>query len=1432
MITLTELLAELESLGVHFWLDQDRLRYKAPKNTLSPERLEQIRGYKTEIINLLREAELTQSEQPQLKEISREGYLPLSFAQQRLWHLYELEPDSPAYNMPMAYRIKGNLNLLVLEQSFNQVVQRQAVLRTTFQVVDKQPTQLITSDANLRLQIIDLQHEPISEREAVAQAYAHKIAHTPFNLSDELPVRLSVFCLANDDHVLLVNMPAIVCDGSSSDIFLQELVAYYRALKTQQPDLLPPLPIQYVDYAHWQREWLQGTIHKSQLSFWKQQLAGELSLLNLPTDRLRPAISSGRGDRVASVLPKSLNESLNSLSQECEVTLFMTLLAAFKVMLHRYSSQTDILVSFANSGRSQLEIEGLIGLFSNTLPLRTLLDSEMSFRELLVKVRQVVLGALANQDLPFEQILEGIPTNYQTGKSPLLQVTLALNPPWTKEQGGFTEILPGLELSSIFGYIHSGILKYDLTLVMRETPQGLRAIFEYSKDLFDEATINRMLGHFQTLLEAVVADSNQSIATLALLTKDETKQLVTKQPTTTFKVPSTSIHTLFEQQVEKSPEAVAVSYQDQSLTYRELNNRANQLAHYLQILGVKPETPVGLRLGQSLEAIIAILAILKAGGVYVPFDPNDPPYRLSLIQKETQMPVLLTQELMNDELNDYSTKIVYLDHDWEIIQQQPNGNLLTNFTPDALATILYSNIQTEALKGICLTHKNIVQLAKNAEWIEFNATDIFIQIAPLATDTGIFEVWSSLLNGGTLVIYPSDTSSLEYLGKTIQQHQVTILSLPTRIFHKVVEEQPENLQSIRKLFVSGDWLSPSRAHKLHQLLPETFLYNTYSVAENTGFTCCHLVTEPLPEHTTIPIGSAIANTQTYVLDRHLQAVPVGVVGELYIGGDRLAQGYYNRPELTNVAFISNPFSQEPDSRLYKTGDLVRYLPDGNLEFISRIEELVTIHGLQIENGRIETALCQHPAIRETYILGQQKATSAGELVAYIVLHSNQTATIAELRQFLKQKLSAHMLPTSCIFLDILPLKKNGEINLHALPNQDKTINLSEEFDNPRDEVELKLSNIWKNLLGCEAIGIYSNFFELGGNSLLSVRLVAEIERTFNYYFPLSSFFQMSTVAEIAKWIREKPSEATSLNELPPGLCQEDYRAFLSLCGGRVGKHVGKRGLFVEVSPDEMRSSHPFIWIGYIDFSRNLGLQQPVYTVPGCSWTPFQSTKNYIEAIASVIVDELLSVQPEGPYLLGGNCYEGIVAVEVAQQLRKRGKQVALLAVINRPGPSSIYSLCRKLDYYYCAFRFHLLALMELQLLNKWLYISARLFRHNLKQPLKKAHIEQDPNKFQNEYDRISSQAWESVKQATKNYVPKEYPEKVVLTAPTKSELSSSERDLFWTDLSWLFPRYGWEHILTGKVKFHRIQCAHPDIGMKQYAEEIGRIIWKSSNETR
>jgi amino acid adenylation domain-containing protein len=1436
-LDLDRLLAELRQQGISLWVEGDRLRYRAAKDSLTPELLAEIKSRKVEIIDFLNQAtERTSAQLPPIEPINRDGHLPLSFAQQRLWFLHQLEPDSSSNNMPVVVRFTGSLNVSVLEQSLQALVHRHEVLRTHFPAVNGQPTQVITSEVKLNLPLIDVRPVAADQRDREALRIATEEAHRPFDLANGPILRLLLLRLSNDEHLLVWNMHCMICDGASSDVFYRDLTALYKAFSTDKPSPLPELPVQYADFAYWQRQWLQGEVLASQVSYWKKKLEGASTVIQLPTDHPRPPlIQTYRGARSARMLPKSLNISLNSLSHELGGTLFMTLIAAFETLLHRYSQQNDILISFASAGRGQVETEGLVGFFSNTLIQRINFDGDPTFRELFDRVREASLEAYVYQDLPFEKLVEELPPELSNSRSPLFQVKFALNPPWSNGRGMASVNLPDLNITSLFGYIYHGKTKYDLILVIREQDEGLGIVFDYNADLFEANTIAQLLGHLEVLLESIVAKPDEKISNLPLLTSLEQQQILQEWNQSSVPIPETFIHQLFEFQVKQSPDAIAVVYKDQQFTYRELNNQANQLAHYLKACGVGSETLVALCIEKSPEMLVGMLGTLKAGGAYIPLDPSFPHQRRASKLRNAKVTLGITKDHLRDSIDDCGVKLICLDTDWEEISQHSTDNLPNSVTAENLAYVIYTSGSTGEPKGVMITHRGMVNHSLAVSNIfELTPQDRVLQFSNISFDIIVEEIFPTLLSGGTLVLPPPKiyTSITSFL-KAISKEDITVINLPTAFWHELVNglsfiDQPLP-QGLRLVVVGGEKVSKSTYRKWRSLVG-TFprWLNTYGSTETTVTATIFdplSASEDLHLDAEVPIGKAISNLQTYVLDRNLKLSPVGVAGELYIGGAGLSRGYLNRPDITAKRFIPNPFSEDPQARLYKTGDTVRYLPDGNLEFIGRVDFQIKIRGYRVEPIEIETQLEQYFEVKQAVVLCQDTSTRDKSLVGYLAVKDEQTFDLDALRAHLQQRLPVYMLPNCFVILESLPLTPNGKIDRRALLKLELEKQRIGKFIASRDEVELKLANIWEKLLGRDNIGIYDNFFELGGNSLLSVRLVSEIEKTFNCPFPLSSFLQISTIAAIAQLIREKPSEKMAIDELPSGLCWEDYRALMSYSIGREGTHLGKRGLIVEVLPDEMKSSQPFIWVGDLEFSTQLGLQQPIFTMSGAGWETLRSTKDYISAVATLLIDELLEVHPVEPYYIGASCFLGWVAMEMAQQLRQRGKDVAILVLVDRHGPSTIQNFFQfRIEVLFLYFlRVHFLTIQSLPFTDKWSYIK-KLVERKIKKIKKKT------TQSQNEFEPSWVQMLESLNEAASNYQPEKYPGKVVLIESALGPLKVGSKDIPFLDLSWIFPHYGWEGLLTGKVELYRIPCRHLEVNLKSNAEKFGRFLLKILKE--
>ncbi|PSF37372.1 non-ribosomal peptide synthetase [Aphanothece hegewaldii CCALA 016] len=1020
--------------------------------------------------------------------ISRQQDLPLSFAQARLWFLAQLEPNNPFYNIAIPIRIQGSLQVDVLEQSFNKILQRHEILRTTFETRDGKPIQVILSEVRFNLDVFESE-EPIKE-------LALKEAQHPFNLDQSPLLRIKILRVSETEHILLLTLHHIIADGWSLGILVQELAAFYQG----KP--LEPLPIQYADFASWQREYLQSTGQDApwhvSTDYWKEQLHDAPSLLELPSDRPRPAIQSFRGARYKFKLSRQLTDALKTLSQKSGSTLFMVLLATFSTLLHRYTGNSDIVIGSPIANRNRSELEALIGFFVNTLPLRINSAGNPTFEELLQRVRQVTLNAYTYQDLPFERILDYLSIERSLSYSPLFQVMFVLqNTPMEKiEVSGLTWTPLELENSTA---------KFDLTIILEETAQGLDGVFEYNTDLFEAATIHRMAGCFRTLLSAVVESPELPISELPLLSKAQQKQLlVSRNETQTHYPKDLCIHQVFERQAAKTPDAVAVVYEEQQLTYRELDKKANQLAYILQQQGVTTETLIGLCVERRLDMIVAMLAILKAGGVYVPIDATYPQERINFIVEDTGLELVLTQ---HEYISLFSgVKCICLDVGiWFPNPSHPtNPNVLISSTPqyDNLAYVMYTSGSTGIPKGVCIPHRGVIRLVKENNYIHFGTDEVFLQAAPTSFDAATFEIWGALLNGAKLVLLPYHQPSLTELGNAILKYQITTLWLTAGLFQLMIDEQLDSLVSIRQLLAGGDVLSRVHVQKFLHRYPNSRMINGYGPTEGTTFTC---TADLSVDDDALPIGRPISNTQVYILDSYLQPVPVGVAGELYIGGDGLARGYLNRFDLTAEKFIPNPFSRDVIyhvcTRLYQTGDRVRCLPNGNIEYLGRLDRQVKIRGFRIELGEIEAILNQHPKVKESVVIVQER------LIAYVV--PSQDLTSSELRGFLSEQLPDYMIPAFFVLLDSLPLTSNGKIDRIALPSPEITIS----DDVPRTAIESKLAEIWSNLLNLE-VGIHDNFFELGGDSILAIQIVARANQAGLQITP-KQIFQYQTIAELA-----------------------------------------------------------------------------------------------------------------------------------------------------------------------------------------------------------------------------------------------------------------------------------------------------------------------------
>ncbi|VXD10569.1 Non-ribosomal peptide synthase involved in Hassallidin biosynthesis [Planktothrix serta PCC 8927] len=1164
--------------------------------------------------------------------IENKENLPLSFSQTRLWFLDLLQPNNPAYNIAIAFRLEGDLNLEALQQSLQLIVERHEVLRTTFESYDGIPRQVIHKSYQVPLTVIQLNDE------ALKLAVREEIVR-PFHLGSLPLLRVHGYQLAANTHVFVLVIHHIVSDGWSLGVMVKELSSFYTALCLGDNPSLPPLPIQYGDFAHWQRTAFAQTKLQEQLAFWKDKLGGEREVLELPTDYPRSANPLYQGRAVSFTINQEIATQFQKLCESQGATLFMGLLGVFSILLMRYSSQEDLLIGIPIANRNRKEIEGLIGFFVNTLVIRSDLSGNPDFLTLLLRLKEETLQAYANQDVPFEKVVEEIQPERSLNHNPLFQVMFVLqNAPMGKLD------LPNLQLTPL--ELEQTTAKFDLTLLMSETQQGLQGQWEYRSDLFDEATINRMVGHFETLLENIVASPKQPITELTLLTEVEQHQLLVKWNDTQIEYPQDKcIHQLFEAQVEQTPDAVAVVYETERLTYRELNRRSNQLAHYLQSLDVTTDTLVGLCVDRSIEMIVGLLGILKAGGAYVPLDPEYPEDRLNFMLHDSQVKVLLTQQRFLELLPQHQMRIICLDREWQVISQWSNDNPCTLTKANHLAYLIYTSGSTGQPKGVMISHRS---LCNHTFWMQtefcFTANDKVLQKTPFGFDASVHEFYSALLVGGQLLLARSGGhTDPDYLLKYIAEEKITTVQFVPSLLQVLVEHKGiETCNSLQRIFCGGEVLPVSVSKDLLSKL-DVNLYNLYGPTEaciDSTFWNCR---QEIPGQV-MPIGRPIANAQIYILDAHLQPVPIGVPGELYIGGAGVARGYLNRPELTGEKFIPNPFSSNSDSRLYKTGDLVRYLPNGNIEFLGRRDNQVKIRGFRIELGEIESVLLQFPQVLNAVVMTCADSSGGDRLIAYLVAKEKHLLSPNILRDFLKRKLPDFMLPSNFVILDSFPLTPNGKVDKKALSTLkiERNINSNKQIL-PRTPLEYKLLGIWQEILPSRSIGITENFFDLGGHSLLAIRLIAAIEKRLDYSLPVVSLFREGTIEKIAALLEatEKPDD---LDVLIPLQSQGNLLPLFL---------VHQAGGYA---------------LSYSLLAQSLGQERPIYALQAQGLDGRQPPLETIPAMATSYLKAIRQVFPDGPYLLGGHSLGGLIAFEMAYQLEAVGEKVENVLIIDTHPP--------------------------------------------------------------------------------------------------------------------------------------------------------------------
>jgi len=1159
--------------------------------------------------------------------------VPLSLPQQQVWLHGEMAPDGvPVYNETLTIHRGGSLDHSVLLRTFEEIIRRHEIWRTTFDVVNEQPVQVIHPPSDgFTISTADLRNRTDVDVEEEATRLAGEEARRPFDLKAGPLLRALLVTLRDDDHRLFLTFHQLIFDGVTAyQVFLPEFTAIYDAFSRNEPSPLPEPHLQYADFALWQEEWLKSGAIVRQLAYWQRTLAGPLPELNWPNHRPRPPLQTYRGKLETAAMPKELLDRMKVLSEAQGATLFMTLVAGLAALLYRYTGQEDIILGAPTAGRNIPEVRGMLGYFINLLPLRVDLSGSPTFRELLRRVRETVIGALSNQSVPFTTLLEKVRPANDPSRNPLFQIAISLEPPMPALHSGWTATQSD---------VPTGASKLDLYIDVDEKPDGISGPVTYNPDVFDCGTIKRMIGHLRTLLDEATRNPDLSVSAARILTDSEQQQFLKWNETRREFPRDKCIHDLFAAQCERTPDAVAVISGEQRLTYDQLNGRANQLANYLGKRGARTETRVALCTERGLDMVVGLLGILKAGAAYVPLDPSFPADRLKGMLADSKPCIVVTQQRLQSLLPDVEN-VVVLDAERELIERESVHNPDEDSNPEDLAYVIYTSGSTGAPKGVQVEHRSLTNLLLSMQQeTGLGPDDVFVAVTTLSFDIAGLEVYLPLISGSKLVIAGSgEVRDGALLLELMSRTGATVLQATPTTWRMLIDAGWSG-HSPLKVLCGGEAMPPELGRELTQRSGS--VWNVYGPTETTIWSTVYRLAGR--ETGLIPVGRPVANTQIYILDAHRQPVPVNAVGEIYIGGDGLARGYLGRDDMTSERFVPDPFG-DPRARLYRTGDDGRHRADGNIECLGRRDHQVKIRGFRVELGEIEAVLGRQEAIRSCAVVFREHGNHDKQLIAYLELRPGLTPTDAELRTYLKRNLPEYMLPSRFIPMDKLPLSPNGKIDRKALPEPDaQMVSSTAEFVAPRDEFEQVLARIWSKVLAVSMVGVNDNFFDLGGHSLLAVRMMVGIEKVFKKRLPLATLVQSPTIAELASVLRRD-------NWIP---------SWSSLVPMRAGG--SKAPLF-------LIHAHGGNVLEYQPLVNRLETDQPVYALQARGLSGSIEPGQTIEGMAGAYIDEMRSLQPAGPYLLGGFCFGGLVALEVAQQLSAAGEQVALLVLIQTMNP--------------------------------------------------------------------------------------------------------------------------------------------------------------------
>jgi amino acid adenylation domain-containing protein len=1294
----------------------------------------------------------------------------LSESQERFWFLQHIQPDCFGYNIPCILKIKGPLDIKLLEKSLNHILQRHEILRASFPFLDGKPAIIYNQLPYQPLEINKLERIPASSRKSEAERLMTAVVQNPFDLKYGPLIRFQLFSLNNEEHFLLLVLHQIICDTASTSILLKELIDIYQSISTAA-SFEEPESHQIHSNVSSSTQIMTPDQTQAHLAYWENQL-NNLPVSELPTIEVRPSFQTYTGSSQSLRLPVEIYQSLQQLSRQADVDVQLILLGVLQTLLYRYTQKPDLAVGYPVPGRTAGNTSGLIGCFENLLVVRTKFPEKTSFLQLLARLKITFKDALDHQEVSFANIVRVLKADRDLARTPFFQVLFRYSS--APAVYGQTHDLLFEEIESAVG-----LASYDLTLKIVHQGDSINCIFNYNTDLFDAAAIARLIGHFQTLLNSLLANPEEQIGLLPLLTADEKQRMLVEWNATAAPYPKDQcLHELFETQASRTPQAMALDFLGRQLTYQELDVAANQLAHYLTNLGVGPEIPVGICLESSIEMMIGILGILKAGGCYVILDLEYPRDRIAFMLEDTQARVLLTRQNILKNLSGLNIHTIFLDGDQDRIAQESPERVAVKTKSTFPACIFYTSGSTGKPKGVPVFHYAINRLVINTNYVHFLSSDRVAQASNISFDVATCEIWGSLLNGGCLVGLPREiVMSPVDLANFLREEKIDVLCLTPALFHQCAREVPDAFQTVRDLIIAGEILETRWVREVLMHGPPTRLVNAYGPTEGTTFATWYEVASLPQENRSIPIGRPISNDTIYILDQNLQPVPIGVTGELHIGGDGLALGYLNRPEQTAEKFVSNPFHPDPSSRLYKTGDLSRFLPDGNVEFLGRIDHQMKIRGFRIEPGEIEEALLGYPGVKAALALLREVNPGDKRLMAYIVTSEKASLTSEALRNFLHDLLPSYMIPSFFVFLDKFPLNPNGKIDRKALPEP----NLSELISSrgyvaPRDKVEKQLTEVWEKVLGVQPIGVFDDFFSLGGHSLLGARMFIHLEKLFDTKVPLYVLYQRTTIAHLAEVFRNR----RLLDNVTSSILEPIIPS-------------GKNPPFFMIN---LLGSVPTL-------KRYLGSEQPYYYLK----SPLDITEtNFIgsslEEIAAHYLELIRQVQPKGPYFIGGYCAGGKLAQALAHKIEEQGDELAFLFLLD-PTPPSVKHYPVTLIYYRTIYKH----LITLPFKEKLIYLKKAILRKLFRTIIDLFHknsiqVPQLLHKYAGEHlsymDSLS---------LISDYIPKPITNRIllILSNPDAPEL-----------------QYNWSDILKGQVEVVNYNIPHGGFLFPPYSE-----IWVS-----